>query len=143
MLGRKDYTRDEFDHCKAAIAQQVAAYKSLVKAVANATTDKKVNSALEAFEPLFFNNMTLVLDRYFVHRVRLVAGKDGNPLNEVEMLCDSLMNNNGVLGDSTVIKLIPDQSVVKLHTGDPIALSEVEFERLSAAFFAELERKFL
>ncbi|MDP9463045.1 MAG: hypothetical protein M3P52_00350, partial [Actinomycetota bacterium] len=96
-----------------------------------------------AFDALFFNNMTLVLDRYFVHRTRIVSGKDGNPLNEVEMLCDSLMNNNGVLRDSNVIKLIPDQSVVKLHPGDPIRLTEGEFERLSTAFFAEIERKFM
>jgi hypothetical protein len=27
--------------------------------------------------------MTLVLDRYFVHRLRVVTGKDGDPLNEV------------------------------------------------------------
>jgi hypothetical protein len=63
---------------------------------------------LKPFEAHFFNNMTLALDRYFVHRLRMVTGKDGNPLNEVEMLSDSLMNNNGILRDSNVIKLIPD-----------------------------------
>jgi hypothetical protein len=143
MLGGKSYTREELDHCKAAVDQQLAAYKTLLKAVANATTDKKVTSALEAFEVLFSNNMTLVLDRYFVHRLRMVTGKDGNPLNEVEMLCDSLMNNNGILRDSNMIKLIPDQSVVKLQIGDPIRLTAEEFEGLSAAFFAEVKRKFL
>ena len=142
MLGRKDYTREELDHCKAAIAEQVAVYRKLVKAV-GATKDKKVDAAVVAFEPLFFNNLTLVLDRYFVHRIRMVAGKDGSPLNEVEMLSDSLMNNDGVLAASTVIKLIPDQSVLKLEIGDSIGLSEDDFERLSAAFFAEIERKFL
>jgi hypothetical protein len=40
---------------------------------------------LEAFETLLFNNMILVLDRNFVHRLRMVIGKDGNPLNEVEL----------------------------------------------------------
>jgi hypothetical protein len=143
MLGRKDYTHEEFDQCKLTIGQQLAAYKALVKAVAGATTDTKVNSALDAFEPLFFNNLTLALDRHFVHRVRMVTGKDGNPLNEVEMICDSLMNNDGVLRDSNVIKLIPEQSVVKLQIGDPIRLTEEEFERLSAAFLAEIERRFL
>ncbi len=143
MLGRKSYTQEEFDHCKAAIDQQLAAYTTLVKAMTSATTDKKVNSALDAFEVLFFNNMTLALDRYFVHRIRPVAGKDGNALNEVEMLCDSLMNNDGVLRASSVIKLIPDQSVLKLNIGDPIRLTEEQFERLSAAFFAEIERRFL
>ena len=59
------------------------------------------------------------------------------------MICDSLMNNNGLLRDSNVIKYIPGQSVVKLHVGDKIHLTAEEFERLSATFFAELERKFL
>jgi hypothetical protein len=140
MLGRNSYTQEEFDQCKAAIGRQVAAYKTLVKAAAS---EKKLNSALEAFEPLFFNNMVLVLDRFFVHRIRPVTGKDGNPLNEVEMLGESLINNNGVLRESKVIKLIPEQSVMGLRAGDTISLSEQDFERLSAAFFADLERKFL
>ena len=53
------------------------------------------------------------------------------------------MNNSGILRDSNVIKLIPDQSVPKLNIGDAIRLTADEFERLSAAFFAEMERTFL
>ncbi len=87
--------------------------------------------------------MILVLDRYDVHGFRMVSGKDGNPLHEVEMICDSLMSNNGILRGSNVIKYIPDQSIVKPNTGDQIRLSAEESERLSAAFFAELERSFL
>ncbi len=142
MLGRKDYTPEELDHARAAIAAQVAGYRSIVKA-ARATKDKKVDVALAAFEPLFFNGLVLELDRYFVHRVRPVTGKDGNPLNEVEMLGDSLMNNDGVLQKSTVLKLIPADSVTKLEFGDAIELGEQQFEQLAAAFFAELERKFV
>jgi hypothetical protein len=37
----------------------------------------------------------------------------------------------------------PDESVVQLHIGNPIKLSAEEFERLSAAFFADIERKFI
>jgi hypothetical protein len=143
MLGRKDYTQDEVDHGKSAIEEQLAAYKKFVRASANETTGKKLQPALDDFEGLFSNNMTLVLDRYYVHRLRMVTGKDGNPLNEVEMICDSLMNNNGVLRGNNVVKYIPEQSVVKLKIGDQIRLTAEEFERLSAAFFAELERKFL
>jgi len=77
MLGRKSYTQEELDNCRTAIDQQLGAYKSLVKAVATATSNKKVDSALEAFEVLVFNNMTLVLDRYFVHRLRMVTGRTG------------------------------------------------------------------
>jgi hypothetical protein len=52
MLGRKNYTQEELDHAKTAIDQQLAAYKQLVKAIDNATSDPKVTSAREAFEPL-------------------------------------------------------------------------------------------
>ncbi len=145
MLGRKSYTRDEVDQGKAALDQQLAAYKKLAKAVASGTTDKKTSSALESFEALFFNNMTLVLDRFFVHRLPGAdyEGKDGNPLNEVRIICDSLINNHGIMRGDKQIKLTPERSVVKLNVGDPIRLNGAQFKSLSAAFFAELERRFM
>ena len=143
MLGRKDYTQDELDHAKAAVGQQLAAYRRLVKALGGAGSDPKVAAALEAFEPLLCNNMTLVLDRYFVHRLRTVTGKDGNPLNEVELLADSLMNNGGELRGKNVIKYVPGESVVGLEEGERISLSAAEFERLAKAFFADVESKFV
>jgi hypothetical protein len=141
MLGRKTYTQEEFDGARTAIDRQLAAYRRLETAVA-ATGDAETRSALEAFEPLFCNNMALVLDRHFVHRVRLVTGNDGNPLNEVELLGESLISD-GVLRRSTVIKLVPEDSVTGLRAGDRIALTAAQFERLADAFFAELERRFV
>jgi hypothetical protein len=44
---------------------------------------------------------------------------------------------------SNVIKLIPDQSVVKLNIGDRIRLNAVQFERLCNAFYAKVESRFL
>jgi len=145
MLGRKQYTREEIDQGKAALSHQLAAYKQLVNAVAGATTDKQLDAAVASFDALFFNNMTLVLDRYFVHRLPGAdyEGKDGNPLNEVRIICDSLLNHHGIMRGDKQIKLTPERSVLKLNVGDPIRLTEEEFERLSAAFFAELERRFL
>ena len=84
-----------------------------------------------------------MLDRYFVHRLRWVAGKDGNPLNEVELLSDSLMDNDGVLRGNNVVKLVPDRTVLKLDVGDRIRLGAAEFERLSTAFRAEIRSRFL
>jgi hypothetical protein len=81
--------------------------------------------------------MPPVLDRFFVHRLRMVTGKDCNPLNEVEVICESLMNDGGVLHESKVIKFVPAQTVTKLAVGEP------DFVELSSAIFAELERRFV
>ena len=136
MLGRKNYTQEEIDQGKVALDHQLAAYKKLVRAVAGTSADLKVKSALESFEALFFNNMTLVLDRYYVHRLPGAdyEGKDGNPLNEVSIVCDSLMNNKGILRGDKQSKLTPERSILKLNIGDPIRLTKAEFARLSAAF---------
>jgi hypothetical protein len=141
LLGRKNYTREELDHARTEITEQLKAYRKLAKAVANGNGDAA--AALESFEPLFFNNMALVLDRYFVHRLRSVTGKDGNPLNEVELLSDSLLNNDGVFRGNNVIKLKSEQTVLKLEPGERIELRAKEFERLADAFFADLEGKFV
>ena len=143
MLGRKDYTREELDNGKASIDRQLAAYRALATAVSGAKDGGKAEAALDDFEAPFFNNMVLALDRPFVHRLRVTTGKDGNALNEVELLVDSLINNGGVLRGNNVIKVVPDESVLKLQIGDPIRLSGDDFERLAAAFFAELDRKFV
>lgn len=143
MLGRKNYTREEVDHAQAAIDQQLVAYRELVGAMGGVKADQKLDAARDAFEARFVNNLVLVLDRYFVHRIRAVTGKDGNALNEVELLTESLISNDGVMRANNVIKLVPDQSITKVQFGEPIKLTLDQFERLSAAFFAELESKFL
>ncbi len=86
MLGRKNYTQEEINHGRVAIKEQLAVYKMLAGAITSETTNKKLQSTLEDFEGLFFNHLTLVLDRYYVHRLRMVTGNDGNPLNEVELI---------------------------------------------------------
>lgn len=142
MLGRKDYAQDEYDQARAAVAQQAAGFKKLANLIGKAG-DKKASSVFDEFEAVYFNNMAIVLDRYFVHRIRVVAGKDGNPINELELIADSLMNNAGTFRGNTVIKYVPDSSVLKLKVGDTIKLSLDDFERLSEAFFDEMKRKFV
>jgi hypothetical protein len=44
--------------------------------------------------------MILALDHYFVHRGRTIDGKGGNPLNEVWMLRDGLMEHEGRMSAS-------------------------------------------
>ncbi|MEX0698950.1 MAG: hypothetical protein WD354_04380 [Acidimicrobiia bacterium] len=143
MLGRKEYAKEEYEDGKAAVAEQLDFYKKLASVIDNETDKSKVRAAFEDFRGPFFNNMILMLDRPFVHRLRQVTGKDSNPLNEVEMLCDSLINNKGILREKSPIEYDPDESVVGLDIGDKIRLTAEEFERLSEAFFADLKSKFL
>lgn len=143
MLGRKDYTQAEYDQARAVVAQQIASFKELAGVVGKAGGDKKASSAFDEFEAVYFNNMAIVLDRYFVHRIRMVAGKDGNPINELELIVDSLMNNAGTFRGNNVIKYVPESAVLKLEVGDTIKLGLDDFERLADAFFDELKRKFL
>ena len=143
MLGRKDYTQAEYDQARAVVAQQIASFKELAGVVGKAGGDKKASSTFGEFEAVYFNNMAIVLDRFFVHRIRMVAGKDGNPINELELIVDSLMNNAGTFRENNVIKYVPESSVLKVDVGDTIKLGLDDFERLADAFFDELKGKFL
>ena len=116
-------------------------YRNLVKQAKGAST-KTLDSALASFEPEFFNNMVLTLDSYFVHRLRGQEGKDGNPLNEVRVVCTSILQNRGVMSVDKTIRMNPAKSVLKYEVGDEIRVSEADFARISEAFFADIESKF-
>jgi hypothetical protein len=87
----------------------------------------------------------------FVHRLRVIEGKDGNPLNEVRVLCNSILLNGGKRQVETLpewpmsggrsLKLPPEKSVLKLKVGDVVKLSEADFVRLSKAFFCCARRE--
>ena len=139
MLGRKTFTQDELDGCRAAFDAQLGAYRRL----ADAAGGNGAAAALADFEDPFFTNLVLALDRWFVHRVRAVSGKDGNPLNEVELIADAVMLHGGVMPESSVIKYVPADSVLGTEVGQRVSLSADDFERLSTAFLDEIERRFV
>jgi hypothetical protein len=145
MLGRKNYTKEEFDNGKKTIQHQLTSYRQLVAAAVGDKPDKDTKAALDAFESDFFNNMALVLDRLYVHRLsgKDYEGKDGNPLNELRLIVDSLLDHKGVMRFDKQIKLPPDESVLGIYVGDTIKLTEDDFKKLSKAFFEELKRRFL
>jgi hypothetical protein len=140
MLGMRNYTREYIDGCRSRVDIDLSTYRKLVAAAGNQPASVE---ALEAFEAPFFNNMVLLLDHFFVHRLRTVEGKDGNPLNEVRILCDSMLNNNNIMGADKTIKYEPAKSVLKYQVGDEIKLNEADFHLLYKAFLAEIESKFL
>ncbi|MET0692813.1 MAG: hypothetical protein ABWX96_21655 [Propionibacteriaceae bacterium] len=135
------YPQDYIDTCRARVDAQVGAFRALADAVA-AQPNGKATEALAALEPAFYNNQVLVLDSYFQHRGRALEGKDGNPINEVRVLCQSILANGDVMTVDKTIKLNPATSVLGHQVGDPIALSEDDFVALSRAYFAEIESRF-
>ncbi len=141
MLGVKSYSQEHIDGARGRIKAQVGAYKSLAAAAKKAKA-APLEKSLDSFEPVFFNNMVLVLDSFFTHRLRGMEGKDGNPLNEVRVLCSSLVENDGAFGADSTIKMNPAKSILGYEVGDAIHVRQAEFVRLAAAFFAEIEKKY-
>ena len=56
--------------------------------------------------------MVLALDSWFLHRQRSLEGKDGNPVNEVRVLCTSITQHGAVLTADKTIKLKAATSVL-------------------------------
>ena len=129
MLASGTYDEQYVRDCRGRIDAQVAAYAEV--------------RADEAFEVVFFTGLLLQLELMFVHRLRGKELKDGNPLNEVRLLAASVLTNGGKLPADKGIRLRPETSVLGHAVGDPIALREADFRALAAAFFAEVDRKFV
>jgi hypothetical protein len=145
MLCENNYTQKYIDECRSKIDAQILAYRDLVATAKNksANDEQLLDTAINAFEPHFFNNMVLVLECYFVHRARAIEKKDGNPLNKMRMLCNLMLNNNHFMCEDKTIKYNPAKSLLKLSIGDEIQVKEADFMCLSSAFFAEIESKYL
>ena len=142
MLGMKNYTKDYVAACRERVEAGLKAYRKQV--------GKEPN---KDFETRFFNAQVLVLEHMFVHRLAGVEGKDGNPLNEVRVVCNSLLYNGGTFkveklagwpnSAGGAVKLVPEKSILKLKNGDAVKLTEADFVRLSTAFFKTLVEKYV
>lgn len=144
MLGMREYEQDYIDACRSRVETQIAMFHEVAQAARDhGDADvSRLEGALESLEYEYFNNMLLVLEGYFVHRLRGVEGKDGNALNEVRVLARSLMENGGTVMADPQIPLDPPRSVLGLAVGDPITLTLQQFRRISDAFLREIENRF-
>ncbi len=141
MLGMKTYPKRYISDCRSRVNDNLLAYRR--HGGKSPSTD---------FEARYFNDQALLLDYMFVHRLTGIEGKDGNALNEVRIVCNSLLLNSGKLqieklpdwpnSAGSGMKLPVEKSVLKLQPGDQIRLTESGFIRLSEAFFREIENRY-
>ena len=88
-----------------------------------------------------WNQLVPALDRWFSLRNPKVEGRDGNPINEVRVLAESVTEHGSVIAVPRGIKLDPESSVLGFEEGEEITLDGDAFERLFDAFLAEVEEK--
>jgi hypothetical protein len=86
--------------------------------------------------------LVVALDRWFALRNPKVEGRDGNPLNEVRVLAESVVEHGAVMTVPKGIKLRAEDSVLGFEEGEELGLDGDAFERLFDAFLAEVEEKF-
>ena len=123
---------------RAEIAAQIRAYRDLVGAASKASgmSLTRIDAALAAFEPAFFNNLLVALDARFREHA---GGAASSARGEVRLLARSLLAHGGVLAADPSGRHDADASVLRLDVGDRIALNADDFEALCGAFLAEVE----
>jgi hypothetical protein len=137
MLGVKTYPNAYIDTCRAEIAARLASFDRLADAASSSAA-----AALADFAPRFNSTLVVYLEACFVHRVRALEGKDGNPLNEIRMLASSIIEHAGVLTANSTIRYRPQDAVLGIGLGDTIDIDRDGLLRLVDAFFAELRQRF-
>jgi uncharacterized protein (UPF0548 family) len=88
-----------------------------------------------------WNQLVPALDRWFAIRNPKVEGRDGNPINEVRAIAESVTEHGSVMAVPKGIKLSEEGSVLGFLDGEEISLDGDSFERLFDAFLAEVEAK--
>ncbi len=137
MLAQGTYDADYIADCRGQVEAEITAFD-----VARSDSDVD-DTALDDLEGSYFAALLLALEMRFVHRLRAKEGKDGNALNEVRLLTRSLMENGGRLLEDPSIALDPARSVLRIRPGEDIVVRYDDFVRLSRAFFAEIEARYV
>jgi hypothetical protein len=112
-----------------------------------ATCRESVGAAVEELRrvgagSVAWNQLVVALEHWFTQRIPKVEGRDGNPLNEVRVIADSVIEHGAVMTVPKGIKLRAEASVLGFEEGEEISLDGDAFERLFDAFLAEVEAKY-
>jgi hypothetical protein len=122
------------------INDRISAYRAVLAALRGSppTLQKK----LSRLEASYFNDLVVVLEGCFVHRLRAKEGRDGNALNEVRLISSSLLEHGGYLTFEKGVRLDPYDSVLRMTEGQPINITMSQFSSLADAFFVEIESRY-
>ena len=112
-----------------------------------ATCRESVGAAVEELRRVqagsaAWNQLVPALDRWFGIRNPRVEGRDGNPINEVRVIAESVTEHGSVIVVPKGIKLAPETSVLGFEEGEEISLDGDAYERLFDAFLTEVEERY-
>ncbi len=138
MLAVSSYPKSYIDQCRSLIFAQIDAWTQLT---ATLTSDEQ-RTAASSLERQTFQTLILALDSCFVHRQRSVEGKDGNPINEVRMLCAAILSEEQTLSIDKTIKYSAETSVLGIGIGENVVVDASRFRKLADAYFSEIETRF-
>jgi hypothetical protein len=127
VLSVSSYPQEHIDACRAWAEQATAALRR----------------ATPQDAAVLGPSLVLALDAWFVHRARGKEGKDGNPMNEVRVLCAAIVDHGGTLTPPSGIRLRPATSVLGLEPGPEVAVDADGFARLADGFLAAVQRAYV
>lgn len=128
MLSEKSYDKDYVKACRAKFKDTLDDFAKIKEP--------------GAFEHGFLAHMILALDHYFMNRMRGAEGKDGNPLNEIRLLCNAIQHHDGVMAADNTIKYDADRAILGVKIGAPIKFRAEDVVHLADAFFNEIEARY-
>ena len=134
MLGRQTCPSAQITACRAEMTAMAATWRAVAKT-------SQAAARVEA-EVQVFNQMAVALEARFVHRLRGVEGKDGNPMHELRLLALGVTTNGSYFPSDHSLTWQPEASVTGYRAGDKIRLSEAVFSRLVPAYLDAVATKF-
>lgn len=138
MLSVDSYSQDHVDRCRQSFDTQLVAYRTLTEPC----VEGDAAAAVAGFAPLFFANLVLALDEWFLHRSRVIEGEGGGPLHEVRLIREALVLHDGVLTAPRTVAYDADRTVLGLDLGSQVLVTEAGFRALLDSFLAEIEVRF-